>query len=137
MHLLDILFPVCDVINFEINVSFPIKSFSYVTENGRRKIKKNFKKHFWTFWTVLEAVIGGFSPKVFVFFPKEDIFVALETDWSNSSSCSSFQIFCNIWSLMCENIYFSPEEICTLVQGILLALTPIGGSIFEFHDKKT
>ena len=45
MHLLDILFPVCDVINFEINVSFPIKSFSYVTENGRRKITKKTLKN--------------------------------------------------------------------------------------------
>ena len=100
------------------------------------KNKKSFKKHFSTFWIVLEAVIGWFSPKLFVFSPKEDIFVALETDWINSSSCSSCQIFCNIWSLMCENIYFFLEEICTLVKGILLALTPIGGSIFEFQGEK-
>ena len=37
---------------------------------------------------------------------------------------------------MCENTYFSPEELCTLVQGILLALTPVGGNIFEFQGGK-
>ena len=37
---------------------------------------------------------------------------------------------------MCENTYFFQEEICTLAQGILLALSPIGGNIFEFQDGK-
>ena len=37
---------------------------------------------------------------------------------------------------MCENTYVFPEELCTLVQGILLALTPIGGNIFEFQGGK-
>ena len=98
------------------------------------KIKKSFKKHFSTFWSAPEAVIGGYSPsKVFFFFQKESNFVALEIDWSNSSIC---QIFCNVWSLMCENTYFFQEEICTLAQGILLAPTPIDGNIFEFQDGK-
>ena len=37
---------------------------------------------------------------------------------------------------MCENIYVFQEEICTLVQGILLALAPTDGNIFEFQGGK-
>ena len=34
-----ICYPVCDVINFEIKVSFAIKPFSYVTKKSRQKFK--------------------------------------------------------------------------------------------------
>ena len=34
-----IYFPVCDFTNFEINLSFLIKSFSYVTKKVRAKIQ--------------------------------------------------------------------------------------------------
>ena len=34
-----VCFPVCDVINFEINLIFLIKPFFYMTENSRQKFK--------------------------------------------------------------------------------------------------
>ena len=51
MHLLEILFTVCDIIIFEINLSFFIKSFSNMTKTAGQKFKylknkKGFKKHF-------------------------------------------------------------------------------------------
>ena len=38
MHNAIISFPVCDVINFEINISFLIKTLFYITEKVRTKI---------------------------------------------------------------------------------------------------
>ena len=71
----------------------------------------------------------------------EKIFVALKSDCKSSYS---FQIFCMIWSLMCNTTYFftalkihffSLVETCALVQeALLLAQALFNGHRSEFQD---
>ena len=39
MCIVIVCYPVCDVMNFEINRGFPIKPFSYLTKNSEQKLK--------------------------------------------------------------------------------------------------
>ena len=39
MCIVIVCYPVCDVMNFEINRDFPIKPFSYLTKNSEQKLK--------------------------------------------------------------------------------------------------
>ena len=53
-----VCFPGCDVIDFEINLIFQIKPFSYITKTSKQKVKylenkKRNKKHFFVIFTGL------------------------------------------------------------------------------------
>ena len=39
MCILIVCYPVCDVISFEIYLSYPVKLFSYLTKNSEQKLK--------------------------------------------------------------------------------------------------
>ena len=54
-------FPVCDIINFEINLIFPIKLFLYMTKNSRQqfkylKNKKNFYSEIKAFFIIFKGL---------------------------------------------------------------------------------
>ena len=55
--------PGCDVINFEINVTFLIKSFCYMTKNSRQKFK--YLENEKSFWGEIKSILHHFK-RVFI-----------------------------------------------------------------------
>ena len=64
MYIVIICFSVCNIINFEINLSFLIKSFSYKTKKSEQKLKYlQKKKTFKVKWKVFFITFKGLSFK--------------------------------------------------------------------------
>ena len=64
MYIVIICFSVCNIINFEINLSFLIKPFSYKTKKSEQKLKYlQKKKTFKVRWKVFFIIFKGLSFK--------------------------------------------------------------------------
>ena len=67
MHIVIICYPVCDVMNFEINLSFLIKPFSYMTKKSWQNCKcfkkKRVKNVFFIIFKGLSVVINCCRPE--------------------------------------------------------------------------